>query len=66
MVDGTDVTAHASETRPGRLAYDPNRPRAPVALDPGTHEAAVQRVRLDEFGEQHEVLDSFEWKFAVQ
>lgn len=66
VVDGTDVTVHASETRPGRLAYDPNRSRAPVELDPGTHEAAVQRVRLDEFGEQHEVLDSFAWEFTVQ
>lgn len=66
LVDGTDVTEYVTTTRPGVLAYDPNHPRAPVELDPGTHQASALRVRLDEFGEQHEVLDRFEWQFTLQ
>lgn len=65
LVDGTDVTQYAGP-RPGVLAYDPNRPQAPVELGPGTHEATALHVSLDEFGEQHEVLDRFEWEFTVQ
>lgn len=65
-VNGTDVTQYTTETKPGVLAYDPNHSRAPVELKPGTHQAAVHRVRLEEFGEQHEVLDTFEWEFRIQ
>lgn len=66
IVNGTDVTAHTVEARPGVLAYDPNRSPAPVEIAPGPNSAAAERVRLDEFGEQHEVLDRFEWEFVVQ
>lgn len=65
-VDGVDVTPYTAEARPGVLAYDPNRPAAPVELDPGRHRAMAERVRLDEFGEKQEVLDRFEWEFVVQ
>lgn len=65
LVDGTDVTEYAGP-RPGVLAYDPNVSQAPLALEPGTHEATALRVSLDEFGEQHEVLDRFEWEFTIQ
>ncbi|MEX2619118.1 MAG: hypothetical protein WD250_02755 [Egibacteraceae bacterium] len=66
IVNGTDVTAHTVEARPGVLTYDPNRPSALIELSPGQHTATAERVRLDEFGEQHEVLDRFEWEFVVQ
>lgn len=66
IVNGVDVTAHTAEARPGVLAYDPNRPRAPVEIDPGPNTASAERVRLDEFGEQPEVLDRFEWEFVVE
>lgn len=65
FVDGVDVTQYADAKR-GVIAYDPNRPQTPVELTPGVHEAAVRRVRLDEFGDTHEVLDGFEWRFTVQ
>lgn len=61
----TDVTEYA-EPRTGVLAYDPNRDSAPVELGPGTHEATALHVTLDEAGEQHEVLDRFEWRFTIQ
>lgn len=65
VVDGTDVTEYADVGR-GVLTYDPNRPEAPVALEPGEHEASAIRVSLDEFGDQHEVLDRYDWRFTVQ
>lgn len=65
MVNGTDVTEY-SGPRPGVLAYDPNRPPAPVELDPGTHQATALRVRLNRIGKPHEVLDSVRWEFAIQ
>lgn len=65
LVDGTDVTQYAGD-RPGVLSYDPDAPRAPVDLGPGTHQASAVRVLLDEFGDQHEVLDQFEWRFTIQ
>lgn len=65
VVDGTDVTRYA-EPRNGVVTYDPNRPPAPVELGPGTHEASALRVSLDELGEQHEVLERFDWQFTVQ
>lgn len=66
LVDGVDVTPYTVEARPGVLAYDPNHPAAPVELDPGRHHASAERVRLDKFGEQHDVLDRFEWEFVIQ
>lgn len=65
-VDGVDVTPYTVEVRPGVLTYDPNRSTAPVELDPGRHRAMAERVRLDKFGEQHDVIDRFEWEFVVQ
>lgn len=63
-LDGVDVTTF-SEPRAGVLTYDPNQSRAPVELDSGRHRATAVRVRLDEAGQPHEVVDRFEWQFTV-
>lgn len=39
----------------------------PVELSPGTHQATVQRLRVDpESGSVEETLDEFSWDFTVQ
>lgn len=68
VIDGIDVTQYAGPGQ-GVLTYKPgdgDDPRAPVDLGPGFHRAVVQRVLLPEFGETHEVLESFSWEFTVQ
>lgn len=64
VVDGVDVTAFSEPGR-GRLTYEPADPGAPVEFGPGLHRATAVRVRLDEAGEPHEVVDRFGWKFTV-
>lgn len=71
-IDGTDVTSYADFGReetvggPGRLVYDFEQARDFLPLDPGTHTAKVERVRLPQPGQQHEVLDTYSWSFTIQ
>jgi hypothetical protein len=71
-VDGTDVTAYADFGReenvggPGRLVYDFEGNRDVVRLGPGEHTATVELVRLEDLGEQPQVLDTFSWSFTIQ
>lgn len=64
VIDGVDVTAFSEPAR-GRLAYEPADPRAPVEFGPGLHRATAVRVKLDEAGEPHEVVDRFGWTFTA-
>jgi hypothetical protein len=64
LLDGVDVTTYSEEGR-GLLVYDPDAEAAPVELEPGRHSATLQLVRLPEAGEQHEVIDTYEWEFTV-
>lgn len=71
FIDGTDVTSYADFGReetlggPGRLVYDFEQARDFVPLDPGPHTARVERVRLPDPGQQHEVLDTYSWSFTI-
>lgn len=64
VIDGVDVTAFSEPGR-GRLTYEPADPRAPVEFGPGLHRATAVRIKLDEAGEPHEVVDRFGWTFTV-
>lgn len=76
-IDGVDVTAYATETRPGLLAYDPDTEAsgsAPVELGPGEHSARVMLLDVDPDRfpegdgdiEESEVVDEFSWSFTVR
>ncbi|MEX0789952.1 MAG: hypothetical protein WD178_04170 [Actinomycetota bacterium] len=71
-VDGTDVTSYADFGReqnvggPGSLVYDFEQARELVPLEPGEHTATLELVRLENLGEQHEILDTFSWTFTIQ
>lgn len=62
VVDGVDVTTY-SAFEAGKIRYESGV--GPVILGGRTHTAEVQRVELDEFGEEYEVLDSFSWEFRT-
>ncbi len=72
FIDGTDVTAYSEFGRedtvggPGLLVYDFEQARDFVPLEPGPHEAKVERVRVPGLGEQLKVLDSYSWSFTIQ
>lgn len=62
LVDGVDVTTYAT-FEAGKIRYESGV--GPVELEGGSHTAEVQRVELEEFGEDYEVLDSFSWEFRT-
>ena len=73
-IDGTDVTAYATETSPGLLEYDIDQPNAPIELEPGEHEATVALFRVtpgasegvDSYdADVHEPIESYTWSFTV-
>ena len=72
FIDGTDVTSYADFGReetvggPGLLVYDFEQARDFLPVDPGPHTARVERVRLPQPGQQHEVLDTYSWSFTIQ
>ena len=62
VIDGVDVTTY-SDFSGGVLRYDAEL--GPVRLEPGPHEAEVQRVRLPADEVDYEVIDSYSWEFRV-
>ncbi|CAN5817085.1 hypothetical protein BH23ACT12_BH23ACT12_03150 [soil metagenome] len=71
-VDGTDVTSYADFGReqnvggPSSLVYDFEQARELVSLEPGEHTATVDLVRLEDLGEQPQILDTYSWSFTIQ
>ena len=73
-IDGTDVTAYATETSPGLLEYDIDQPNAPIELEPGEHEATVSLFDVtpgasegvDSYdADVHDPVESYSWSFTV-
>ena len=73
-IDGTDVTAYATETSPGLLEYDIDQPNAPIELEPGEHEATVSLFRVTPGASEgvdsydpdvHQPIESYTWSFTV-
>jgi hypothetical protein len=62
IVDGVDVTAYADKG-PELLYY--NALRGPVALEPGTHNAKVDRVNPTNGDGPDIVVDSYRWSFMI-
>lgn len=62
VIDGTDVTAYAT-FEAGKIRYESGD--GPVILGGRRHTAEVQRVELEAFGEDYEVLDSYTWEFRT-
>lgn len=62
VIDGVDVTTYAT-FEAGKIRYESDA--GPVTLGGRTHTAEVQRVELDAFGADYEVLDSFSWDFRT-
>lgn len=62
VIDGVDVTTYSAFDA-GKIRYESGV--GPVTLGGRTHTAEVQRVELDEFGQEYEVLDSFSWDFRT-
>jgi len=63
IVDGVDVTASA-DTDIGRFHYDPGQSGL-ITLESGEHTARVELVTLSDYGDQHTLIDQYEWAFTI-